>query len=139
MTHRAADSGPPETQSGFTLVEALVAFVIAATALGVLLQSFSGSLNSQRISQDYATASLLAETKLAEAEALLAGNQNLAEGVSGERYNWQVTRRPYAPEDVRFQEGPLAPYELAARVTWSDAGKERSVTLSTMRLERRSE
>lgn len=130
-------SAATESKAGFTLVEALVAFVIAAAFLGLLLQSFSGSLAGQQVSGGYATAVLLAESKLAETGALLAPGQEAATGLAAGRYAWQVTRYPYLPEENGFQAASLVPYELAVRVTWTDGGEERSLELNTLRLEQR--
>ena len=40
-------------ERGFTLLEVLIAFVIAALALGVLFQGTAGSLGSVRVSGQY--------------------------------------------------------------------------------------
>jgi len=54
-------------QSGYTLIEVLVAFMILALALTVLLRIFSGGLRNVSVSSDYAIATLIAESRLAGA------------------------------------------------------------------------
>ena len=52
-------------QSGYTLIEVLVAFMILALALTVLMRIFSGGLRNVSVSSDYAVATLIAESRLA--------------------------------------------------------------------------
>ena len=83
---------------GFTLVEVLVAFAIVAVSLGALLQIFSGGLRSSRTAEAYATAALLAESKLARIgieEPLEEGDTT---GVFDNGFEWQSTVSPYLPE-----------------------------------------
>ena len=54
-------------QSGFSLLEVLVAFSILALALGVLLQSFSTGMRGVTQSGLYSRATLLAESIFARA------------------------------------------------------------------------
>lgn len=123
-------------QSGFSLLEVLVAFAVLALLLGVLLRLFSGGLRTAELAERYGRATLLAESALAalgSAEPLAAAEGAYAE--AGD-YHWQVTVEPYPwTPPATGAEPALAPFLVRVRVSWSDeAGAERDVTLTTLRL-----
>uniref|UniRef100_UPI0035939C60 type IV pilus modification PilV family protein n=1 Tax=Thiocapsa sp. TaxID=2024551 RepID=UPI0035939C60 len=53
----------PGLQSGFSLLEVLVAFAILAVSLGVLMQIFSQATRTTLLSSQYSRAASLAESK----------------------------------------------------------------------------
>lgn len=120
---------------GFSLLEILVAFAIAAMALG-LLYRVSGNNARQ------AGGLLQHERAMVLAQSLLAAHQTVpAQGVNdrGEAagYGWQVQSRPYptpagnaAPQAARL-------HELRVDVRWHDRTAERAFELASLRPERR--
>ena len=52
-------------QAGFTLLEVLAAFLVAALALGAVLQSFSSGMRGQSTADAYSQAALHAASMLA--------------------------------------------------------------------------
>jgi general secretion pathway protein I len=128
-------------QSGFSLLEILVAFSILALSLGVLMQIFSGSLRNADITHDQAQAVVLAQSLLTAAGAetpLAPGETN---GVYTEKFRWLLRVRPFLDEaragDTTAVRQALALdlWEVTASVAWGgiSGSPERAVTLSTLR------
>ena len=127
-------AGRPD--SGFTLIEILVAFTIAVVLVGGLYQVFSTGLRSASMAADYSNAILLAESALdtVGAEGALTPGQ-LSDRPDG-KYTRSMVLRPrpdlLPPEAVN---AVLIPYEIEVRVTWQNGRQVRSVALATLRLE----
>lgn len=119
---------------GFTLVEVLVAFMIASLALVVLLRIFSTGLNSGAQADSQRRAVFWAESLLdmAGLTAPLAAGDSAGELSGG--YRWHMQVAPYV--EARLEPGPLAtPYRVMVEVTWQDRmARRRSVVLTTVRL-----
>ena len=121
--------------SGFTLVEVLVAFTIAAVLLLPLLRSYSAGVAGATRTDAFTAATLLAESTLetfGPGTALVdGGGVDQQEG----RYHVSATVQRYLG-DGSMPQSPLVamPYEVAVKVSWPEAARERSVTLRTLRL-----
>ena len=121
--------------SGYTLVEVLVAFVILALALTVLLRIFSGGVRNVSVSSDYARAVLIAESRLASAgiEGVLAPGET--SGIEDERFQWVQTVHEYTPSlDYKASAQEVPAYYVTVSVQWPHANGTRSIDLSTVRL-----
>lgn len=162
--------------SGFSLLEVLVAFTLLAIAMAVLMQIFSRGVNGADIADRYAKAAMMAESKLATVgleEVLAEGDTS---GQFDEDYQWALSVRLYSTMTEPISRStlevaalanaeaagtplPIAPtntnpnaqtalgnidvdanmfvrlYEIELRVTFkSDDGRERVVTLNTMKI-----
>ncbi len=132
-------------QKGFTLLEILVAFTILAMALGVLMQIFSRGVNGAILSDRYARASTLAESKLASTgieEPLKEGSfSGKFDGKSDEDFTWTLNVRPYEDASLEPLPGGVAPImsvqlfevELSVNFTTDDQ-RERRVVLTALQL-----
>lgn len=151
------DGGCAKAQ-GFTLLEVLVAFVIAAGLIAVLLRVFGNGLKSADLSDHYSRATTIAESKLTEAatEAAEKGVDASEGSESGEiedtDFKFVVTTTeiadPTPPTDpLQAQQVRVRLVEITVRVMWDDtapgaqndanagnAAQGRSVSLSTLRL-----
>jgi general secretion pathway protein I len=123
--------------AGFTLIEILVAFVIAVLALGAVYRASSVGLDTGGTADRYSHALLIAESALEAAGV----ETSLAPGTSTQRldnaYDQAVTVRPRP--DLLPRSLTLAgayPYEVSVDVSWREGGRARSVALSTIRLGR---
>ncbi len=125
-------------EHGFTLIEVLVAFIIAALALGALTQGAAGGLQSARISGHYQEALSRAQSRLATLGATSTPGEQ--RGDDGGGYSWQVNITPLATAGAA-REGidPERPgrailLSMTVRVSWRMDGGERSVVLATQRV-----
>lgn len=129
---------PGAREHGFTLLEVLVAFVIAAVALGALTQGAAGGLQSARVSGHYQEALSRARSRLAAlGAAVVPGDQ---QGDDGGGFSWRVRVTPLATAG-RAREGvdPERPGRavllgVTVRIAWRMDGGEREVTLATERV-----
>jgi general secretion pathway protein I len=122
-------------QSGYTLIEVPVAFMILALALTVLLRIFSGGLRNVSVSSDYATATLIAESRLAAAGIDIPLRPGETSGTEGERFEWTVSVQDYQPwPGYRSAARGLDAYRVTVTVEWPNGDNTRSVGLSTVRL-----
>ena len=122
-------------QSGYTLIEVLVAFMILALALTVLLRIFSGGLRNVSVSSDYATATLIAESRLAAAGIDVPLRPGETSGTEGERFEWTVNVQDYQPwPGYRSAARGLEAYRVTVTVEWPHGDRTRTVGLSTVRL-----
>lgn len=96
-----------------------MAFSIMALALGVIMRVFSGSLNNVSTSQHYATAALIAESKMAAAGIELPLVEGQTSGDTGTGYHWQVQihREEDASEETDLSLR-LGLYRVEVSVEW---------------------
>jgi len=140
---------------GFTLLEVLVAFLIAALALGELFSVAASDLHSVAVAGRYEEAVSRARSHLAATGldgALLAGEQ---QGEDGGGYHWAVRVVQVAAAAPPASASPMAPpqgvsqgasqqgasqgaraalYLVTASVSWREGGRARSVRLTTERV-----
>ncbi len=127
---------------GFTLLEVLVAFIIAALALGELFSVAASDLRSVAVAGRYEEALSRARSHLAGAGLggmLVAGEQ---QGEDGGGYHWAMRISQVAvaalPESGSSPSTPQGPrpalYLVTASVSWQEGGRARSVRLITERV-----
>ncbi len=133
-------------QRGFTLLEVLVAFIIAALAIAALLQGAGGGLDNARTATHYEEALARAQSRMALLSTnLQPGSQ---QGDDGGGYLWStsvqpgrsITRLNPPPQPVPGQPAtPARPeqtvlYAIAVTIAWDMDGPRRQVTLNSQRL-----
>lgn len=127
----------PATE-GFTLLEVLVAFVIAALALAVFYEGSIGGLRSARVAGTYEEAVSLARSHLAELSQRNATQPVAAEGTDGPLFHYSVAVKPIASEQLQrslLEEANNRParvatlYALNVTESWTEDGHTRSVHL----------
>jgi len=118
--------------SGFTLIEVLVALTILSISLAVLLAVFTQGLDRARESANEAGARVLAQSLLAQAKA--AANPSIGDSAGKSNgLSWRLRIAPYGAADDRaaWQENAA---QIVATVSWRGDGGLRSITVSTLRI-----
>jgi general secretion pathway protein I len=115
-------------QSGFTLVETLVALAIVGLSLAVLLRIVSDNLDRTRRLRNEALAASLAQSLIAQSQA---GTPTDASGASDGGFAWHIHVAPYAGAGADW---PVDAVTVAATVSWREDGQILSRTLSTLRV-----
>jgi general secretion pathway protein I len=141
-----SSSAKPDRTAGFSLIEALVALVIAGLALTAIAGVFGTGLIGHQASDEAATALTLAEGKLAAAGASEALRPGRSAGVFAGRYSWALTIAAYndrqdadrqtkagAP-DAALPLSALRVYRIETIVAWREGAGQRRLALSTLRL-----
>jgi general secretion pathway protein I len=125
MTERA--------QSGFTLVEVLVALAIVAIAFVVALGIFTGGLSRLDHDHNVQYALLVAQSELArvgqdivlqDREIDVPGNSQGEDG-----FTWRIAITPYGGGP-----GGLFGHRVVVTVGWNEGWQKREVRLDTVRL-----
>ncbi|WP_299773781.1 prepilin-type N-terminal cleavage/methylation domain-containing protein [uncultured Pseudoteredinibacter sp.] len=118
------------SQAGFSLLEMLVAIAVLGLCLGALYQAVAGASRNVSLDEQYAYASVLAESLLANHQVVpITGLQLNGETEGG--YGWQVSTQPAAgdyPEGMK--EGSLQDIEVV--VSWDDGHRERQFLLESI-------
>ena len=132
---RESEAGnfPLPKESGFTLLEVLVAVSIVGIALVVLLRLHLLSLDATLAAQDLSTAVLLAQGRMATflAQSPQAGeDEGQFEGPELERFSWttSVTQFDLGPEDL---DGSVGVRHVTVSVHWREGNRSRSYSLET--------
>lgn len=128
-----------DTTGGFTLIEVLVAFTIAALMLGAFSQAFSTGIGAAALASADKEALLIAQSSLEEVGAgeLLSPRESTDR--IGERYTRTMVIRPRNDAGSDNKIGPrLALFDVEVTISWKSALRTRSISLQTVRLSRGS-
>ncbi len=128
-------------QSGFTLFEVMVAFVIAALALGVLFAGGLAGLRTAKIADGYGDALSRARSRIAAIVAPQPLDTSGDDG-GGFRFHLRITQagtvspaRNDAPGQPATQSATrVGLYDIVVTVSWHGDGGDRQVVLATQRL-----
>jgi len=116
-------------QSGFTLLEVLIAFAILSVAVVAVIQGFAQGLRLLKTAGDHQQAVLLADQKIRELVTVAEGRDQGKEG----NYDWErtVTVVP-APDLTRTQAtAKWHVYQIDVKVSWGDKRGVEIVSLRT--------
>jgi len=124
--------------SGFTLLEVVVALAIAALAIVGLFQAASGGLLAVNTAGRVEEAVQRAQSHLAAVGRSAALIQGEFTDDDGGGYHWRLRARPVASRQVAATDGsPTALatlFDVEVTISWPGRSGERSVVLKTMRL-----
>lgn len=124
------------------LLEVLVAFVIAALALGVMIEATIGGLRAVAMASRYQEALSLARSRMAAASVgSLAGKEQ--SGDDGHGFHWMVRISPLgtvtlpqgpAKNTAQMAQSQAILYGITVIETWQGNGRQRQVRLDSARL-----
>jgi general secretion pathway protein I len=119
--------------SGFTLVEVIVALAMLSIGLTVLLGQISGGLRQAANAERMAEAASLTQSLVAEVGADLPIGAEERDGHFPNGYRWHLRMHPYG--DAKEQEEwPVGLYTISAEVEWGEGEQRRSFGLTTLRV-----
>ena len=129
-------------QTGFSLLEVLVAFVILALVGTTLFRLFGASLNNASAADEYSRAAIYAESRLALAAVDYPLHEANDQGTSDDgRYAWSSRVEPYVAPGTTDDQARLAQllpmrlWRVSVTVAWpGEGGNQRSISLSTVRM-----
>ena len=135
------------TDRGFTLLEVLIAFVIAALAMGALFSGTVSGLDATAIAAKYDEAISLAKSHMAAIGrgAPIAPQQT--SGADGENFTWHLRIKEAASRQLVLSDQDRANdikpsravlYDIVVTESWKAGGRTRQVTLATRRFDVRA-
>jgi len=133
---------PRSGEAGFTLLEVLIAFIIAALALGLMFDAAIGGLRASETASRYQEGLSLARSHLASIVAGGLAGRELS-GDDGRGFHFTVQIKPAAtatlargPNDDPSQATPpqITLYSVTVTESWQGDGGERQIRLDSARL-----
>jgi len=121
-------------QSGFTLLEVVVAFAILAVSLGVVFQAFGTGSKNLRLSEQHTIATLIAESQLATIGVEHPLKAGIVSGKAMPPYRWRAQITPIGGGEAIGNRAVPVLYDVVMTVQWKDGDADRSMSLTTQRL-----
>ena len=125
-------------ERGFTLIEVLIAFLIAALAVAALMHVTTGAVTSSRVAGRYDEAVARAQSHLAALSASpLADNDRQGDEGGGFHWRVQVAAAGIANPARQFSavpQGAIILYRVTVTISWTEADRSRAVQLNSARL-----
>lgn len=123
-------------QSGFTLLEIVVAFSILAVGLTVAAQIATGAMRQTRLGADHTDAALYAQSFLDAYGVGKPLEEGEDSGEFNEKYRYDVLVEPYTSPltpDMDPSSMPATLMKVTLTVRWGDGDRERHSTFETLR------
>jgi general secretion pathway protein I len=117
---------------GFTLVEVLVAFAIAALMLGAMYDMLASDLRSEGRAESYRDAILIGQSALDAVATVPTSPGESFDRVGIYEREIRITERPELKPAKALTDA--IPYQIEVRVSWREGIRQRSIDLVTLRL-----
>jgi general secretion pathway protein I len=119
--------------SGFTLVEVVIALGILAFSLSVMFGIMSDGIWRVRQADAGARAVLLAQSVLARIGADVPLRQGQTAGQFSGGFGWQLQIQAFG-DPIDLPQRALSAYTVTAEVFWQDVSERRSVAIRALRI-----
>ena len=119
--------------SGFALIEILVAVSVLAISLVVIFQLFSGGLKSRKLSEQYARGVFHAREKMAEILLIPELSEGEIQGEFEDAYEWQAVITRVVSEEGEEKNLPVNLMSIWIRINWREGEKEKSFIIGTLK------
>jgi general secretion pathway protein I len=129
---RADQIGLPDT-SGFTLIEVLVALVIAGLGLSLLMEAASSGMESVTVADRYIYASSMAQSHLALVGHTLPLKQGNYSGDDDHGFRWRVQIAAPLLQAASGAKASVGLYRVRAIESWPSGASQKSVSLYSER------
>lgn len=133
MPERLSNQSEGSSEAGYALIEMLVTLAILSMALAVLWGVLADGTRRAGQAASSADAVLRARSLLDKTGVEIPLRSGLTTGQSADGLRWQVRIAPYG-DATQQRAWPVAAFAVDVEVSWHDGGKERALTLSTLRL-----
>ena len=134
-------------EDGFTLLEVMVAFAIAALAITLLYDGATGGLNATATATKSQEALMLARSHM----AAIGRGESIApqetSGTDGDGYSWHLRIRQLGQREMTLSDSDQANdtkptnavlYDVQVRESWEVAGRSHEISLETRRFDLRT-
>lgn len=120
---------------GFSLIEVLVAFSIAAVSLGIIFNIYAKGTTAAILGEEYAQAIAIAESRLARLGVTEGIEKAETQGIENDKYQWTLQIDDYTQQTESDFVPPVSLKDVEIEVSWESRGKSRSVKLQTLKPE----
>lgn len=116
--------------SGFSLLEAIVAIAVISASMGLMMQGFAANTRATKQAEDRYLATILAQSNIHRVGVDIPLEPSLFNENDGPwRREVEISRLDLDG----IEAGPLVAYEIRSKVFWGIGGGERSVELVTVK------
>jgi general secretion pathway protein I len=135
------------TDTGFTLLEVIVAFAISALAVGILYEGASGGLLATGSAAKTVEALSLAQSHLAAIGHGDAIAQQDSSGVDGDGFDWHLRIHPIATREMNLSDSDRANdtretsavlYDITVTESWTEGRHTHRIAIGTHRFDLRT-
>jgi general secretion pathway protein I len=124
--------------SGFTLIETLVAMMLISVTLVLIMQAFSSGLTSVNTSESYTIAIFHASEKMEELSLYKKLSPGIMTGTFNARYRWEteIKKTEISMNMMNDEKENIVQYDMfliAVTVFWKSGSTEKDFKLITLR------
>lgn len=124
--------------AGFTLVEVVVAFVVAALVLVAAMQLFGGAFDGSAGAERITRALVAAESTMESVGAAIPFKLGTQRGTVQPGLSWEATIAPYTGLPLTTMDRlPVTVFTVEVRVQWDGSSRD-GVTLRTVKVAKRA-